>query len=136
MYAVASQSCPGEDARVDLEVFMTRLRQLMDERGLSVTRLVVATGISDKTIRRYREGAHVPSSSHLLKLADALGVSTDYLLGRSDWDGVERRARAEGAWDNGSTDPGSPGEAGPGPPLDALDEHPKRHPRRRGRRSA
>jgi transcriptional regulator with XRE-family HTH domain len=104
---------------------MTRLRQLMEERGLSVTGLVVATGISDKTIRRYREGAHVPSSSHLLRLAEALEVSTDYLLGRSDWDGVERRARRDWPGDNGSTGPGSPGEAGPGPPLDALDEHPE-----------
>jgi transcriptional regulator with XRE-family HTH domain len=113
---------------------MTRLRELMDERELSVTKVVVLTGISDKTIRRYREGAHVPSSSHLLKLADALGVSTDYLLGRSDWDGVERRSRRDWPEDNGSTGPGSPGEAGPGPPLDALDE--PRRPRRRGRRSA
>ena len=82
---------------MDLEVFAMRLRELMDERDWNVSRVIYACdgGVSAKTVERWRAGKNAPSSVHLARLADAFGVTTDYLLGRSDWDGVDRRDRPE-----------------------------------------
>jgi len=60
--------------------FAERLRQLRQAKGLSQTELGEAVDLHYTHIGRYERGASIPSSDSLKKLADVLGVTTDYLL--------------------------------------------------------
>lgn len=53
---------------------------LMDYEGISQAELSRRTGISTSSLSRYLSGDDMPASK-LRKIADALGVSTDALLG-------------------------------------------------------
>ena len=54
--------------------------KLLQERGISTYRLTKDTGISNGLINGWTKGTGTPSGDNLVKLADYLGVSTDYLL--------------------------------------------------------
>jgi HTH-type transcriptional regulator, competence development regulator len=62
-----------------------RLAQRRAGRGLSLRELGVRTGLKAQNISRVETGerTHVRSDT-LERLAEALGCSTDYLLGRTD----------------------------------------------------
>ncbi|WP_158871473.1 helix-turn-helix domain-containing protein [Antarcticirhabdus aurantiaca] len=53
-------------------------------RGLSVGELAAAAGVSSSSVSHLESGDRVPSIDGLVRLADALHVSTDSLLGRCD----------------------------------------------------
>lgn len=66
----------------DKELFITRLKKLRDDRGLSMTAFGAAVGINIRTIYRwFTECAPKPSS--LIKIADFFDCSIDYLLGKT-----------------------------------------------------
>jgi transcriptional regulator with XRE-family HTH domain len=104
---------------MDVEVFAMRLRELMDERGWNNSRVIYACEgeISNKTVERWLSGANAPSSENLARLADAFGVTTDYLLGRSDWDGQERRDRESWSEKERARKLAAPAEAAEEPPV-------------------
>lgn len=64
--------------------FPERLRILRRLQGLTQTALGLATGVTEKQIRRYERAENEPTMSALIALADYFGVSLDYLVGRSD----------------------------------------------------
>jgi transcriptional regulator with XRE-family HTH domain len=65
--------------------FADRLKQLRKQRDLSQAQLADAVGVHQNHIGRYERGESQPSADALRRLADALGVSTDYLIeGTSD----------------------------------------------------
>jgi transcriptional regulator with XRE-family HTH domain len=64
--------------------FKDRLRQARDSRGLSQVELASKTGMQSAAISHFETGQRSPSFENLRKLADALSVSVDYLLGRID----------------------------------------------------
>lgn len=66
--------------------FKTRLKELMDERGLKAPSLSKLADISHMSIYRYlcTENTACPSADALERLCDVLDVSMDYLWGRSD----------------------------------------------------
>ncbi|WP_394730010.1 helix-turn-helix domain-containing protein [Altererythrobacter sp. GH1-8] len=59
--------------------FAARLRALRNERGLSKTRLGEMVGVSTTCVWNWEEGNTEPRKYNLEALADALGVSTNYL---------------------------------------------------------
>lgn len=61
-----------------------RLRALMSMRKIDYSVLSESTGIPTENLRHYCSGAYTPEWSEILKLAKALDVSADYLLGRID----------------------------------------------------
>lgn len=65
-------------------VFATRLRDIRRDRGYTQYQLARLCGISERYIGRYESGRSIPSSVYLLRLAKALGVSPNYLLGEDD----------------------------------------------------
>ena len=61
---------------------MERLKELRDKRHITQVRLSIATEVSQETISAYESGKAMPSADTLVKLADFLNTSTDYLLNR------------------------------------------------------
>ena len=61
-----------------------RLKELREQRGLSQQMLANAIGEAQSTIGCWESGRGAPRYKTLLKLADYLDVSLDYLTGRSN----------------------------------------------------
>jgi len=60
------------------------LKRFRAERKLSQMDVAGAIGIMPQAYARYEHGKTTPSVDIIMKIADTYGVSTDYLLGRSD----------------------------------------------------
>lgn len=58
-----------------------RILGLRRQRGWSAEKLAAEADVSLPTIRRVERGLY-PRVEHLIALADCLGVTVDYLLGR------------------------------------------------------
>ena len=65
-------------------VFAARLRESREMRKLSQAELATRAKLQASAVSHFETGTRRPSFDNLRRLADALGVSTDYLLGRSD----------------------------------------------------
>jgi transcriptional regulator with XRE-family HTH domain len=63
--------------------FPTRLKTARESRGLSQGELAGKTGLQPSAISHFETGGRSPSFDNLRRLADALNVDTDYLLGRT-----------------------------------------------------
>jgi len=70
----AARTPPGDPG------FAQRLRELRKQKGLSQTELGERVGVHYTHIGRYERGVSRPGADTLKRLADALGVSGDYLL--------------------------------------------------------
>ena len=64
--------------------FKTRLKEMRETRGLNQAELAEKAKLPPTTISHFETGSRSPSFDNLRKLADALEVSTDYLLMRTD----------------------------------------------------
>ncbi len=69
-------------------LFHRKLASELRNRGITQMEISRKTGISQASISRYLNG-RVPKSAELAKLANALGVSCDYLLGKANESCVE-----------------------------------------------
>lgn len=61
-----------------------RLRKLAAERDLTQKEIAASIGVSPQSISQYLDGSVNPSYSALVALAELFGVSTDYILGRTE----------------------------------------------------
>lgn len=61
---------------------MNRLREIRRAKGLTAKELGEMVGKAEVTITQYEVGGRNPTRGTLEKLADVLGVSVDYLLGK------------------------------------------------------
>lgn len=59
-----------------------RVKKLADKQKISILELEMKLGFGKNSLYRWKNSA--PASDKLQKVADYFGVSTDYLLGRSD----------------------------------------------------
>lgn len=64
--------------------FLTRLKLLMENSGLSKNKLAKECGFYGATVTKWEQGK-MPGPETLVKLATVFGCSIDYLLGRSDY---------------------------------------------------
>ena len=62
----------------------TPLGGLLKERKITQTQLAKETGLNRETVNQFVLG-RMPKTETLLKIADYLNVSTDFLLGRNAW---------------------------------------------------
>ena len=76
------------------DVFPARLRAARERRGLTQGELAKRAGLQMSAISHFETGTRKPSFENLRRLADALDVTTDFLLGRSeDFDGSAAAAK-------------------------------------------
>ncbi len=66
------------------DIFVERLVDQMNERGLTATTLSIASNIPRTTISNWLHHTRTPQIDSLCVLAEYFGVTTDYLLGRED----------------------------------------------------
>lgn len=65
-------------------IFATRLRDLMDKKGITQNELALKLGKTRQAISQYRSGIIDPSLETLLDISNALDTSIDYLLGKTN----------------------------------------------------
>jgi len=66
------------------DVFPARLRQARDLRKYSQSELGAAAGLPASSVAHFEGGNRKPSFDTLRNLANALNVTTDFLIGRTD----------------------------------------------------
>lgn len=82
---------------VKSEIFRRRLDEMLNELGKTAMWLSTESGVNKTTISQYRSGCYVPKADSLSRMAQALGVTDEWLAGqnapkrRSDTDGKENR---------------------------------------------
>ena len=64
-------------------MFIDRLKTECEKRNIGITPFVIGLGLSAGNLSKWRSGT-VPGGSALSQIADALEISTDYLLERTD----------------------------------------------------
>ena len=64
---------------------MYRIKELRLERNISQKKLSLQVGVSQSVICDYENGKVEPTASVIISLAKFFGVSTDYLLGLSEY---------------------------------------------------
>lgn len=67
------------------DIFAERLKELRDDKNLSITALAKQLKVSRVTVSQISNGAHLPSTEMLIALADYFNCSADYLLGFTDY---------------------------------------------------
>lgn len=65
-------------------LFQVRLSELRQSFNLNQEEFAKIIKVDTSTIAKYETGDRKPNYDTLVKIADFFGVSTDYLLGRSD----------------------------------------------------
>ncbi len=65
---------------------MNRIKELRKKRNITQIRLSIAAEVSQETISAYESGKAEPKMEKLIKIADFLNTTTDYLLGRTNDD--------------------------------------------------
>lgn len=64
--------------------FSERIKALRHEHGMSQEGVGKLIGVKRYSVYGYEKGLNFPDVRGLIALADYFGVSTDYLLGRTD----------------------------------------------------
>lgn len=72
------------ERRGTVDKFKDRLQRTRERRRISRKTLAELCGLSKNTIARYERGERVPSLTDAAQIADALGVSLDYLSGHNE----------------------------------------------------
>jgi len=69
----------------NLSIFAERLKEYMDEHGLTATALASKINFSRATVSGLLHGAHNPSTEIIIALVEYFYCSADYLLGLDDY---------------------------------------------------
>lgn len=67
-----------------------RLRLLLDNMGLSQKDFASITGLTESAVSKYLSGERIPNAGTLISIANATGVSPNWILGYGSDDVMER----------------------------------------------
>jgi len=76
-------SSPAADIH---DTLRARIRTFREMRGLTQSELGTKAGMGGASVSHFETGQRLPSLESLVKIADALAVSVDALLGRANMD--------------------------------------------------
>lgn len=65
-------------------MFQEKFREIIQSRNLTPYKIAKDTGISQGLMAEYNRGEKIPTVNNLIKIANYLEVSIDYLLERTD----------------------------------------------------
>ncbi len=69
--------------------------EFLQQKGITAYRVAKETGISQGLMNQYKNGVKTPTVENLIKIADYLGCSVDYLLGRKSPVAVSAKKNSE-----------------------------------------
>ncbi len=81
--------------------FGERLKRARKRRGLTQAQVMEMTGITDKSLSRYENGASAPDPDSILALIRLYDVSADYIMGLSVQMGHATVSQSDGATASG-----------------------------------
>lgn len=61
--------------------FCDRLAEQLKKRGLTQKELSIRAGVTEAAVSHYLKGDRMPRASVLARIAEVLGITTDYLVG-------------------------------------------------------
>lgn len=61
-----------------------RIKKLITDKGLSINQFLKSANLPNSAISEWAKGKAKPSLNAIVKIADYLDCSVDYLLGRTD----------------------------------------------------
>ena len=62
----------------------TRIKDARTKAGYTQKELAERSGMATVTVQQYERGVREPRSGHLQRIADTLGITSDYLYGLTD----------------------------------------------------
>ena len=68
-----------------INMFCERLKKIRHEKGLTAQHMEECLGMMMRSYRNYESGDREPSIDTIVKIADILDVSLDYLLCRDEY---------------------------------------------------
>ena len=68
-----------------MATFADRLKELRQKTNVKQTVIAELLGVLPRTVRFYESGEREPNIENIKKLADFFNVSTDYLMGRTNY---------------------------------------------------
>ena len=74
-------------------MYFQRLRDLREDKDLRQEDVAAILGINQTVYSRYERGFQTIPVTYLIRLADFYGVTTDYILGRTNDSGRSLRDR-------------------------------------------
>jgi len=86
-------------------MFSTRLKMLRTQHRKTQQEVADLLGITRQGYAKYENNLGEPDNSTLTKLADYFGVSTDYLLGRTDIPSLTQQEKEEAEFQAFVNDP-------------------------------
>lgn len=92
-----------------MQEFKERLKELREERGISMKELGLTIGVSDAAVCKWENGISEPKITYVLRLAQFFECSTDFLLGVTD-DYVSSRYFADSVNGKGVVEKGTTSE--------------------------
>lgn len=69
---------------MEYKLALSNIKTLLKMRGRSITSLAVDMELSNETLSRYINGQRQPKLEIVIKLANKLNTTTDYILGLTD----------------------------------------------------
>ena len=67
-----------------MKIFAQRIKELRKEKKKTQVEIAAIFEISVRQYQNYEGGINYPDVAGLIRIADYFGVTTDYLMGRSD----------------------------------------------------
>ena len=61
-----------------------RILPLLKKKGITQRELARRVGATEVSVSHWISGERVPKANYVVYMADALGTTTDYILGRTD----------------------------------------------------
>ena len=92
-------------------LFGNRLRQLLDERNISQAHFADRIGVSRSRMNNYVAQRSEPDYATLIRIANTLDTTIDFLLGKSEHQGLDAAPAAPS--DPGRTDGQAPSPSNP-----------------------
>ncbi len=83
-YLLGRRDLPEEQTFLPCPPFSERLPVLLEHFHITKYRLEKQTRLSDETVRRWQKGRYLPTVESLIRLADSLHCSVDFILGREN----------------------------------------------------
>ncbi len=67
-----------------VEKFIESIREYIESNGITVTEFSRIVGCLERCVARWLNGTNIPSTEYVVKVADSLRYSVDYLFQRTD----------------------------------------------------